>query len=173
MKGQVNGKVQKLLTAIPTLQALETLRCLRERRFSPEGKTVAEKATTLHSRLYGAHTAKLAFFVVLAAVSIYFACVLGAEAALAQGEYSGDAVHTTLENIRNYIASILLLLGGIGFAVSLGLKAIAGPNENMHHASHLGMKGSAIAVIGGAILGPLMDIIQGLAASGGGGGGGG
>lgn len=162
--------MSKLLTAITAI---------RNHRFSPEGETVAEQARALHSRLYCVRTAKIAFFAVLTLVAVYLAAVIGAESALAQagpgesgsGEYSGDAVHTTLENIRDYIASLLLLLGGIGFAVSLGLKAIAGPNENMHHASHLGMKGSAIAVIGGAILGPLMDIIQGLAGGTGGGGG--
>lgn len=160
--------MSRLLTAITTL---------RNHRFSTEGETVAEQARALHARLYNARTAKIAFFVVLAVLALYLAAVVGAEAAMAQagpgegagGQYGGDTIHTTLENVRDYIASILLLLGGIGFAVSLGLKAVAGPNENMHHASHLGMKGSAIAVIGGAIIGPIMDIIQGLAAAGGGG----
>lgn len=152
---------------------------LREYRFSEEGETVAEQARVLYARIYNPRHLKIAFFAVAAILALYVAALIGTEAALAQagpgesaqGEYSGDAIHTTLENVRDYIASILLLLGGIGFAVSLGLKAVAGPNENMHHASHLGMKGSAIAVLGGALIGPIMDIIVGLAASGSGGGG--
>ena len=85
-------------------------------------------------------------------------------------EYQGDAIHQTLENIRNYIISALLLLGGIGFSIGLGVKAIAGTNENMHHASHLAMKGGALAVIGSAIVIPVMEIAQGIAAAGSGGG---
>lgn len=164
---------------------LGAIAALRNYRFRSEGETVAQKAAAAYARIYNPTTTKLAFFAAAAALAAYLAASVGAEVAAAQqqpggggatpqggDQFSGDAIHTTLGNVRDYIASILLSLGGIGFAVSLGLKAIAGPNENMHHASHLGMKGSGIAVLGGAMIGPIMDIITGLAAGGGSGGGG-
>ncbi len=89
--------------------------------------------------------------------------VVGAAPALAQQGGGGDAIQGTLSNVRDYIASLLLLLGGIGFVVSLGLKAASPINENAQYLSNMGMKSSFIAVLGGAIVGPVMDIIQGLA----------
>ena len=121
--------------------------------------------------------AKLTFFSVTGVLVAYIVAAIGADYVLAQAdvgsEYQGDAVHRTLENVRNYIISALLLLGGIGFSLGLGVKAIAGTNENMHHASHLAMKGGALAVVGSAIVIPIMEIAQGIADAGGGGGGGG
>lgn len=163
--------VSKLLTKI------------RETHLPADTKPVAHRAAVMRAWMHSERMAKIAFFAVLALVATYLAALIGAESALAQGtpggssapsgggQYQGDAIHTTLENVRNYIASILLILGGIGFAVSLGLKAIAGPNENMHHAAHLGMKGSGIAVLDGAMIVPIMNIIESLAAATGGGGG--
>jgi hypothetical protein len=87
----------------------------------------------------------------------------GLNPALAQEGGGGDAIQATLSNVRDYIASLLLLLGGIGFVVSLGLKAASPINENAQYLSNMGMKSSFIAVLGGAIVGPVMDIIQGLA----------
>lgn len=89
--------------------------------------------------------------------------VVGAAPALAQQGGGEDAIQATLANVRDYIASLLLLLGGIGFVVSLGLKAASPINENAQYLSNMGMKSSFIAVLGGAIVGPVMDIIQGLA----------
>lgn len=89
--------------------------------------------------------------------------VVGTAPALAQQGGGGDAIQATLANVRDYIAGLLLLLGGIGFDVSLGLKAASPINENAQYLSNMGMKSSFIAVIGGAIVGPVMDIIQGLA----------
>ncbi len=85
--------------------------------------------------------------------------------ALAQqgGGGGGDAIESTLTNVRDYIAGLLLVLGGIGFVVSLGLKAASPVNENAQYLAHMGLKSSAIAVLAGAIVAPIMDIIQGLA----------
>jgi hypothetical protein len=91
--------------------------------------------------------------------------LVGGDPALAQQGGGGDAIQGTLANVRDYIASLLLLLGGIGFVVSLGLKAASPINENAQYLSNMGMKSSFIAVLGGAIVGPVMDIIQGLAAA--------
>lgn len=121
--------------------------------------------------------AKLTFFTVTGVLVAYIIAALGADHVLAQAdvgsEYQDDAVHRTLENVRNYIIGILLLLGAIGFALGLGVKAIAGTNENMHHASHLAMKGGILAVVGSAIVIPVMEIAQGIAEAGSSGGGGG
>src|SRR5215213_4227550 len=90
---------------------------------------------------------------------------LCAEEALAQqgGGGRGDAIESTLTNVRDYIAGLLLVLGGVGFVVSLGLKAASPVNENAQYLAHMGLKSSAIAVLAGAIVAPIMDIIQGLA----------
>ena len=79
------------------------------------------------------------------------------------GGGGGDAIESTLTNVRDYIAGLLLVLGGIGFVVSLGLKAASPVNENAQYLAHMGLKSSAIAVLAGAIVAPIMDIIQGLA----------
>lgn len=96
---------------------------------------------------------------------------VGAESALAQGANpEGDAIFNTLSNVRDYISGLLLVLGGIGFVVSLGVKAVAATNENAQALANFGMKGSLIAVLAGAIVNPIMRIVEGLAAGGGGGG---
>ena len=88
---------------------------------------------------------------------------LHADEALAQQGGGGDAIESTLTNVRDYIAGLLLVLGGVGFVVSLGLKAASPVNENAQYLAHMGLKSSAIAVLAGAIVAPIMDIIQGLA----------
>lgn len=100
---------------------------------------------------------------------------LGAQEAVAApegpdstGDGGGDAIQGTLANVRDYIAGILLVLGGIGFVVSLGLKAASPINENAQFLANYGMKSSLIAVLAGAIVNPIMNIVEGLAASGGG-----
>lgn len=112
--------------------------------------------------------AKYLFFIALALLITFLAFALAAKAAFAQDGGGGDAIQSTLANVRDYISALLLFLGGIGFVASLGVKSVAGVNENVHAAAHMGMKGSAIAVIAGAIVNPIMSIIQGLAAGGGG-----
>ena len=90
---------------------------------------------------------------------------LGAQDALAaQKGGGGDAIVGTINNVRDYVAAALLSLGGLGFVGSLGLKAASPVNENAQYLSHMGIKSSFIAVLGGAIVGPVMTIIQGLAA---------
>ena len=91
---------------------------------------------------------------------------LGAQDALAapKGGGGGDAIVGTINNVRDYVAAALLSLGGLGFVGSLGLKAASPVNENAQYLSHMGIKSSFIAVLGGAIVGPVMTIIQGLAA---------
>lgn len=93
---------------------------------------------------------------------------LGAHDALAAskggGGGGGDAIIGTINNVRDYFAGALLSLGGLGFVGSLGLKAASPVNENAQYLAHMGVKSSFIAVLAGAIVGPVMTIIQGLAA---------
>src|SRR5215207_9617964 len=60
------------------------------------------------------------------------------EALAQQGGGGGDAIESTLTNVRDYIAGLLLVLGGIGFVVSLGLKAASPVNENAQYLAHMG-----------------------------------
>lgn len=110
---------------------------------------------------------RLARLAAAAGLSMVLLFALGAEAALAQqGGGGGDAIQQTLSNVRDYIAGTLLVLGGIGFVVSLALKAASPINENAQYLAHMGMRGSLIAVLAGAIVNPIMQIVQGLAAGG-------
>jgi hypothetical protein len=109
--------------------------------------------------------AKCALPMLTAALVSLLLLNLCAGEALAQqgGGGGGDAIESTLTNVRDYIAGLLLVLGGVGFVVSLGLKAASPVNENAQYLAHMGLKSSAIAVLAGAIVAPIMDIIQGLA----------
>jgi hypothetical protein len=98
-----------------------------------------------------------------ALVSLLLLNLCAGEALAQQGGGGGDAIESTLTNVRDYIAGLLLVLGGVGFVVSLGLKAASPVNENAQYLAHMGLKSSAIAVLAGAIVAPIMDIIQGLA----------
>ena len=108
-------------------------------------------------------TAKYAFLALTGTLVSLLLLNLCAGEALAQQGGGGDAIESTLTNVRDYIAGLLLVLGGIGFVVSLGLKAASPVNENAQYLAHMGLKSSAIAVLAGAIVAPIMDIIQGLA----------
>jgi hypothetical protein len=108
-------------------------------------------------------------FALLALLLAAVALSVGASAALAQAAPGGgsDAIGQTLDNVRNYLALQAFRVGGIGFVISLLVKAYASINENMHAYAHMGMKGSLVAVVVGGIVGPVLNIAQGLAAGGG------
>lgn len=132
---------------------------------------IGTAGTALAARRYWQHRG-LRFSVVVMAAGLVLVVVISAllltmaaEPAYAQD----DAIRGTLANVRDYIAGTLLILGGIGFVVSLGLKAASPINENAQYLANYGMKSSIIAVLAGAIVNPVMQIIQGLAAGGGGG----
>ena len=116
--------------------------------------------------LWGARRAFFFAAGVLVCCLVWLLAAVGAEPALAQEGGGGDAIQSTLANVRDYIAGTLLVLGGIGFVVSLGLKAASPINENAQYLANYGMKSSIIAVLAGAIVNPIMQIIQGLAAGG-------
>jgi hypothetical protein len=123
---------------------------------------------TERAQAAAAPTSRIAKYALLALAGALFSLLLlnlCAGEALAQqgGGGGGDAIESTLTNVRDYIAGLLLVLGGVGFVVSLGLKAASPVNENAQYLAHMGLKSSAIAVLAGAIVAPIMDIIQGLA----------
>jgi hypothetical protein len=110
------------------------------------------------------------FYALAAAVVLCVALAIGAEAALAQEEGTGeggDAISQTLTNVRNYLAGLAFGVGGIGFVASLLVKGYASINENAHAYAAMGMKGSLWCIVAGAIVTPILSIASGLAASGG------
>ena len=111
------------------------------------------------------------FWGLLATLVAVVSSSIGAQEALAQaspGGGGGDAISQTLESVRNYLAGLAFGIGGIGFVASLLVKAYASINENAHAYAAMGMKGSLIAIVAGAIVTPILTIAQGLAAGGGG-----
>ena len=76
-----------------------------------------ERAQAIDTWMSSAKAAKLAFFAVSGILAAFVLAAMSAETVLAQADvgnqYEGDAIHTTLQNIRNYIIGTLLLLGGI------------------------------------------------------------
>jgi hypothetical protein len=144
-----------------------------ERRDRAEASTVTQgeaRATVASLRGSTFRLGRYALLALAAALISLWLLNLYAVDALAQqgggGGGGGDAIESTLTNVRDYIAGLLLVLGGIGFVVSLGLKAASPVNENAQYLAHMGLKSSAIAVLAGAIVAPIMDIIQGLATGG-------
>jgi len=116
----------------------------------------------------GTAVARCAFF---AAAAILAACValdLSAEAAYAQASPGGggDAIQSTLTNIRNYLAALSFSVGGIGFVASLLVKGYASINENAHAYAAMGMKGSLWCIVAGVIVTPILSIAAGLAGGG-------
>ena len=111
------------------------------------------------------------FWAVVAIVGFAIAMNLGAQAAFAQAQDTGDAIGQTLANVRNYLAGLAFGVGGIGFVASLLVKGYASINENAHAYAAMGMKGSLWCIVAGVIVTPILSIAAGLAGGGGGGGG--
>ena len=87
---------------------------------------------------------------------------LGPGVALAQQGDAGGAggsIEGAIQNARDWLAGIMVSLGGLGFIASVAIKAVARTNENMHHAAHMGMTGSGIAVIAGLLVNDIIDLI--------------
>lgn len=114
--------------------------------------------------------ARYVFWAVAALAAAVFAMNLGAEAAFAQAQDTGDAIGQTLANVRNYLAGLAFGVGGIGFVASLLVKGYASINENAHAYAAMGMKGSLWCIVAGVIVTPILSIAAGLAGGGGGGG---
>jgi hypothetical protein len=105
--------------------------------------------------------AKALFYGLLFAFALYVALGASPDVAYAQ---DGGAIEQSIQNAQDWLAGIMTTLGGLGLIASIGVKAVARTNENMHHASHLGMTGSCIAIVAGALLPDILDLVQGFAA---------
>lgn len=113
--------------------------------------------------------ARYVFWAVVALAVAVIAMNLGAHAAFAQAQDTGDAIGQTLANVRNYLAGLAFGVGGIGFVASLLVKGYASINENAHAYAAMGMKGSLWCIVAGVIVTPILSIAAGLAGGGGGG----
>lgn len=115
---------------------------------------------------------KLAFFALTGALLLLVLLSLAApEAAYAQqqggGGGGGGAIQGAIDAARDWLASIMVSLGGLGFIASVAIKAVARTNENMHHAAHMGMGGSALAVAAGLLVNDIIDLVASFAGGGG------
>lgn len=120
------------------------------------------------SILKGIFIAMIAGMVAMFAMSLIAANPALAAPAAPSGD--GGAIQTTIDNARGWLATIMLSLGGLGMIASIAVKAVARTNENMHHAAHMGMTGSAIAIIAGLLVDDIISLLQSFVGGGGGGG---
>lgn len=91
--------------------------------------------------------------------------LLGSNIAYAQ-EGDGGAIQGAIDAARDWLSSIMMSLGGLGMIASIGVKAVARQNENMHHAAHMGMTGSGIAIIAGLLINDIISLLQSFAGGG-------
>jgi hypothetical protein len=92
---------------------------------------------------------------------------LGPDTAHAQqGGGDGGAIQGAIDAARDWLSSIMMSLGGLGMIASIGVKAVARQNENMHHAAHMGMTGSGIAIVAGLLINDIISLLQSFAGGG-------
>ena len=134
-------------------------------RLSPRGG--GEASSPLAGRLIplASAGAKALFYALLLVLALNMTLAFSAHAALAQ---DGGAIEQAIQNAQDWVAGIMTTLGGLGLICSIGVKSVARTNENMHHAAHLGMTGSCIAVAAGILLPDILDLVEGFAGGGGG-----
>ena len=130
----------------------------RIRRATQPG-VLARASTAAYA--YAQPATRALFYGLLFALALYVA--LGASAGVAFAQ-DGGAIEQSIQNAQDWLAGIMTTLGGLGLIASVGVKAVARTNENMHHASHLGMTGSGIAILAGLLLPDILDLIESFAA---------
>lgn len=79
------------------------------------------------------------------------------------GGSDGGAIQGAIDNARNWLSTIMVSLGGLGMIASIAVKAVARTNENMHHAAHMGMTGSGIALVAGLLINDIISLLQSFA----------
>jgi hypothetical protein len=127
-----------------------------ERRPRPAAAAVA---VTYPERSFAAG-ARWLFWASLAALALWVALHFAVpEAALAQ-QGDGGRIQGTIDNARNWLSGLMVSLGGLGMIASIAVKAVARTNENMHHAAHMGMTGSGIALIAGLLINDIISLLQ-------------
>ena len=137
-----------------------TARALERIRRATQPGVLARASTAAYAHALPA--AKALFYGLLFALALYAA--LGASAHVAYAAPAGGAIEQSIQNAQDWLAGIMTTLGGLGLIASVGVKAVARTNENMHHASHLGMTGSGIAILAGLLLPDILDLIESFAA---------
>jgi hypothetical protein len=111
--------------------------------------------------------AKYLFFALVVTLFLYVSLTLFAEPAFAQ---AGGRIQGAIDNATDWLSGIMTSLGGLGMIASIGVKAVARTNENMHHAAHMGMTGSGIAIVAGLLIDDIIGLMESFAGGGGGGG---
>ena len=111
--------------------------------------------------------AKYLSFVLVVTLFVYVSLTLFAEPAFAQ---AGGQIQGAIDNATDWLSGIMTSLGGLGMIASIGVKAVARTNENMHHAAHMGMTGSGIAIVAGLLIDDIIGLMESFAGGGGGGG---
>ncbi len=79
----------------------------------------------------------------------------------AQAQEGGDQIIQFLQNVQDWMVQVVVPVSGIGFLSCAILKSVAGSNENMHHAAHMGAKGSLTALGAGLMVGAFLGLVQG------------
>ena len=82
-------------------------------------------------------------------------------AAPAHAQEGGDQIIGFLQNVQDWMVQAVVPVAGIGFLSCAILKSVAGSNENMHHAAHMGAKGSLVALGAALMVGAFIGLVQG------------
>jgi hypothetical protein len=109
------------------------------------------------------------FWVLMLSLGLCAVLSSAADPALAQQGGGGAGIEQAIQAAQDWLASIMTTLGGLGMIASIGVKAVARTNENMHHAAHMGMTGSGIAIVAGLLLPDILSLLESFAGGGGGG----
>lgn len=134
-----------------------------------EDPTTARAAVAHLERAFGGSAAWLFYLGLTLLTSWAMLNFLAPDIALAQGQGGGGdggggdggAIQATIDNARNWLSTLMVSLGGLGMIASIAVKAVARTNENMHHAAHMGMTGSGIALIAGLLINDIISLLQG------------
>lgn len=99
-------------------------------------------------------------FAVVACAAIFFAGLSLGMAEPAFAQQGGGRIQGTIDNARNWLSGIMVSLGGLGMIASIAIKAVARTNENMHHAAHMGMTGSGVAILAGLLVNDIINLLR-------------
>ena len=114
----------------------------------------------------GGLLARYALMALVALVGLFGAALYAAflVAAPAQAQEGGDQIIGFLQNVQDWMVQAVVPVAGIGFLSCAILKSVAGSNENMHHAAHMGAKGSLVALGAALMVGAFLGLVQGFVA---------
>ena len=115
-----------------------------------------------------ARAARWLFTIMLAVFVLNALLLVGADLALAQdngggGGGAGAGIQGAIDKAAAWLSGIMTSLGSLGLIASIGYKAIARTNENMHHAAHMGMAGSGVAIVAGLLMNDIVGLFSSFA----------